>query len=70
MARKNLNELKKSLRFKKFHSNVDSVHYDDLDYYDYNYDAADTADDDDKYRKIGSIRRLFKGFDIEIISNQ
>ena len=69
VARKNLNELKKSLRFKKFHSNVDSVHYDDLDYYDYSYDAADTADDD-KYRKIGSIRRLFKGFDIEIISNQ
>ena len=69
VARKNLNELKKSLRFKKFHSNVDSVPYDDLDYYDYNYDAADTADDD-KYRKIGSIRRLFKGFDIEIISNQ
>ena len=70
VARKNLNELKKCLRFKKFHSNVDNVHYDDLDYYDYNYDAADTADDDDKYRKIGSIRRLFKGFDIEIISNQ
>ena len=30
--------------------------------YDYNYDFAD-HDDDDEYRKIGSIRTLFKGFD-------
>ena len=58
---KNLNELKKSLRFKKFHGDIDSVDYDDLDNYDDNYDFAD--DDDDEYRKIGSIRRLFKGFD-------
>ena len=29
--------------------------------YDYNYDDGD--DDDDECRKIGSIRRLFKGFD-------
>ena len=57
---KNLNELKKSLRFKKFHGDIDSVDYDDLDNYDDNYDFAD---DDDEYRKIGSIRRLFKGFD-------
>ena len=56
---KNLNELKKSLRFKKFHGDIDSVDYDDLDNYDDNYDFAD----DDEYRKIGSIRRLFKGFD-------
>ena len=33
--------------------------YDDPDNYGYNYDFAD----DDEYRKIGSIRRLFKGFD-------
>ena len=54
-----LNKLKKSLKFKKFHSNIDSVDYEDLDNYDDNYDFAD----DDKYRKIGSIRTLFRGFD-------
>ena len=53
-ARKNLNELKKSLKFIKFHGNIDSVEYDDLDNYD------DDFVDDDEYRKIGSIRRLFK----------
>ena len=56
---KNLTELKKSLRFKKFHGNIDNVDYDDLDNYDDNYDFAD----DDEYRKIGSIRTLFKEFD-------
>ena len=44
------------MKFKKFYGNVDSVYYDDVDYYD-------DADDDDKYRKIGSIRRFFKVFD-------
>ena len=62
---KNLTKLKKSLRFKKFRGNIDSVNYEDLDNYDYNYDFAD----DDEYRKIGSIRKLFKDFDI-IITNQ
>ena len=57
-ARKNLIELRKSLRFKKFHGDIDSVDYDDLDNYDDNYDFAD----DDEYRKIGSIRRLFKSY--------
>ena len=57
--RKNFNELTKSLRFKRFHGNIDSVNYEDLDNYDYNYDFAD----DDEYRKIGSIRTLFKEFD-------
>ena len=53
MASKSLTESRKSLRF-------NSVYYEDLD----NYDDNDDADyDDDKYRKIGSIRRLFKGFD-------
>ena len=56
---KNLNELKKSLRFKKFHGDIDSVDYEDLDNYDDNYDFAD----DGKYRKIGSVRTLFKEFD-------
>ena len=45
--------------FKKFHGDIDSVDYDDLDNYNYNYDFAD----DDEYRKIGSIRTLFKEFD-------
>ena len=60
---KNLNESrnksKKGLKFKKFHSNIDSVDYEELDNYNNNYDFAD----DDKYRKIGSTRTLFKEFD-------
>ena len=56
---KNLNELEKGLRFKKFHGYIDSVDYDDLDNYDDNYDFAD----DDEHRKIGGIRILFKDFD-------
>ena len=58
-ASKNLTKLKKSLRFKKFHGNIDSVDYEDLDNYDDNYDFAD----DVEYRKIVSIRTLFKEFD-------
>ena len=54
-----LNKLKKGLKFKKFHSNIDSVDYEELDNYNNNYDFAD----DDKYRKIGSTRTLFKEFD-------
>ena len=65
-ARKNLIELRKSLRFKKFHGDIDSVDYDDLDNYDDNYDFAD----DDEYRKIGSIRRLLKGFEILLQTNK
>ena len=55
----NLIGLRECLRFKTFHGNIDSVYYDDLDNYVYNYDFAD----DDEYRKIGSIRTLFKKFD-------
>ena len=58
-AGKSLTKLKKRLRFKKFRGNIDSVNYENLDNYDYNYDFAD----DDEYRKIGSIRTLFKEFD-------
>ena len=58
-ARKNLTELIKSLRFKKFHGDIDSVDYDVLHNYDDNYDFVD----DDEYRKIGSVRRLFKEFE-------
>ena len=54
-VRKNLNKLKKSLKSKKFHGNIDSVDYEDLED---NYDFAD-----DEYRKIGSIRTLFKELD-------
>ena len=50
-ARKNFNKLKKILRFKKFHGDIDN--------YDDNYELAD----DDEYRKIGSIRTLFKEID-------
>ena len=65
-AKENLNELEKSLKFKKFHGNVDSVDYDDLDNYDDNYDFAD----DDEYRKIGSTGRLLKGFEILLQTNK
>ena len=41
--------------FKKFHDNVDSVDYEDLDNY-----GDDEFADDDEYRKIETIRRLFK----------
>ena len=58
-ARKNLVEIRKSLRFKKFHGDIDSIDYDDLDSYDDSYDFAD----EDEYRKVGSIRTLFKEFD-------
>ena len=68
---KNLNELEKSLIFKKFNNSNDigSVYYEDLDNYDDDDDDDDDDDedfsyaDDDKYRKIRSIRALFKKFD-------
>ena len=56
---KKFNKLKKSLKFKKFNDNIDSVDYDDLNNYDDNYDFTD----DDEYRKIGNIRILFKESD-------
>ena len=49
------------MRFKKFHGGIDTVDYNDLYNYDYNYDDRD--DYNDEYRKIGSIRRFFKGVD-------
>ena len=58
-AGKSLTKLKKSLKFKNFHGNIDSVNYEDFDNYDYNYDFAN----DDDYRIIGSIRKLFKELD-------
>ena len=56
---KNFNKLKKSLRFKKFRGNIDSVEYEDLNNYNDNCDFAD----DDECKKIGSIRTLFKEID-------
>ena len=56
--RKKFNELERSLTLKKFHGDTDSVNYGDLDNCDFSYDFAD----DDEYRKIGSIRTLFKEF--------
>ena len=47
------------MRFKKFRDDTDSVDYEDLNNYDYNYDFVD----DDEYRKIESIITLFKEFD-------
>ena len=41
---KNLTELKKSLRFKKFHGSIGSVHYEDLDNYDDNHDFVDDVE--------------------------
>ena len=39
--RKKFNELEKRLMFKKFHGDIDTVDYHDLDNYDYNYDFSD-----------------------------
>ena len=50
--------------FKKFHGDIDSVYCENLDNYD-----DDHCTDDGEYRKIGSIRRLFKGLK-KIITNQ
>ena len=58
-TRKNFNELEKSLNFKKPCNNINSVHY-----YDHGNDKEPDVEDagDDKYRKIGSVRRLFEQF--------
>ena len=55
--RKKLNKLGRSLNFKKSLNNINSIHYEYLDK-DKDPDGEDA--DDDKYRKIGSVRRLFK----------
>ena len=48
------------MRFQKFHVNdFNSVYYEDLESYDYD---DDVDYDDNKYRKLGSIKRLFKRF--------
>ena len=57
--RKNFNELEKSLNLKKPRDDIDSVFYEDL----YEDGDLDQYADGDKYKKIGSVGRLFKVFD-------
>ena len=59
---KDFNELEKILNFKKPCNNINTVHYEDL-----NKDKKPNVEDadDDKYRKIGSIVRLFEEFNRE-----
>ena len=57
--RKKFNKLEKSLNFKKPRNNINIIHYEDLNSYkELNVEDAD----DDKYRKIGSVKRLFEEF--------
>ena len=55
--RKKFNKLEKSLNFKKPHQNINTTHYEGL-----NSDKELNVEDgdDDQYRKIGSVRRLFE----------
>ena len=54
--RKHFNKLEKSLNLKKFHSNINSVNYEEL-----NKDKELNVEDavDDRYRKTGSVKRFF-----------
>ena len=58
--RKKFNRLEKSLSFKKPRNNINTIHYEDLNS-DKELNLEDA--DDDKYRKIGSVRRLFEESD-------
>ena len=60
--RKEFYKLVKSLNFEKPRNNINTIHYEDLDK-DKDPDIEDAADN--KYRKIGSLRRLFEGFNRE-----
>ena len=55
--RKKFNKLEKCLNFKKPRTNINTIHYEDL-HSDKELNVEDA--DDDKYRKIGSVRRLFE----------
>ena len=55
--KKKFNKLEKSLNFKKPRKNIDTIHYEDLNS-DKKLNLEDA--DDDKYRKIGNVRRLFE----------
>ena len=64
-TRKKFNELEKILMLEKPRDDIDSVYYEDLDNYDDDDDDNNINDYDYVYRKIGSVRRLFKKFDID-----
>ena len=53
---KKFNKLERSLRFKNLRKNINTIHYEDLNS-DKELNVEDV--DDDEYRKIGSVRRLF-----------
>ena len=55
--RKKFNKLEKSLNFKKPCNNINTIHYEDLNS---NKEINLEDADDDQYRKIGSVRRLFE----------
>ena len=54
--RKKFNKLEKSLNFKNLRKNINTIHYEDLNS-DKELNVEDV--DDDEYRKIGSVKRLF-----------
>ena len=58
-AIKKFNKLEKSLNFKKPRNNVNTIHYEDLNS-DKELNLGDA--DDDKYRKNGTVRRLFEEY--------
>ena len=58
-------EIKKILRFKTFCGNIDSVDYDDLDNYDYNYILPMMMNAE----KLGVLEHYLKNL-IETITNQ
>ena len=64
-AGKSLTKLKKRLRFKKFCGNIDSVSYEGLDSYDYNYDFADVMN----IEKLEALEHYLNS-SIVIITNQ
>ena len=53
---KKFNKLERSLRFKNLRKNINTIHYEDLNS-DKDLNVEDV--DNDEYRKIGSVRRLF-----------
>ena len=55
--RKKFKKLEKILNFKKPRKSINTIHYEDLNS-DKELNVEDA--DDDKYRKIGSVRRLFE----------
>ena len=63
--RKAFYNVKNCLRFKKFHGNIDSVDYEEVDNYGYNYDFGD----DVNIKKLEALEHYLKSL-TEIIANQ